>query len=156
MLPCWTTFLHLDDLLIRERSFWTWMTLWTNWRWFNFWFTISSPFCLKVILGIVVKQFAFDMCRCFNGQLIYYVSSLLWLEFVVSYYTCVTILLIDLLHWFIFQEICHVLTSDWYVSLRWPTYRAYKYVHSLSYSFTFLIFSFLPSCPIAPSSHPCL
>ena len=86
MLPCWTTFLHLDDLLIRERSCWTWMTLWTNWRWFNFWFTINSPFCLKVVLDIVVKLFAFDMCRCFNGQLIYYVSSLLWLEFVVSDY----------------------------------------------------------------------
>ena len=37
----------------------------------------------------LISLFTFDMCRCFNGQLMCHVAFLFWLNFVVSdYATC--------------------------------------------------------------------
>ena len=68
-----TTFLDLDDTMDELEIV-------------QFWFTISCPFCPRVVLDIVIELFAFDTCRYFNSQLICHVSSLLWLDFVVSDY----------------------------------------------------------------------
>ena len=68
-----TTFLDLDDTMDELEIV-------------QFWFTISCPFCLRVVLDTVIELFAFDTCQYFNSQLICHVSSLLWLDFVVSDY----------------------------------------------------------------------
>ena len=99
-----TTFLDLDDTMDELEIV-------------QFWFTISSPFCPRVVMDTVVELFAFDTCQYFNGQLICHVSSLLWLDFSFQITLCVTNLLIDFSLQFIFQGICHMSTSGWSTSL---------------------------------------